>query len=464
MDLEQFIEIFLGRLGYTPTPRQEQVARALARFCSMAVPGESVFMLNGYAGTGKTSIIGALVEALSAIKVPVVLMAPTGRAAKVFSSMAHRPAYTIHRRIYHTDSFGTMSLSPNQVPGTIFIVDEASMIGDDRGPGGVSLLDDLLTFCFSADDCKLILMGDTAQLPPVGLDRSPAMDVDRLKEMGLKVSRAVMTDVARQRLDSGILRTATWLRRAMLRDPLPEPRLFVGVDSGDVIAVTSEDLPDTLSASYSDVGIADTILVTRSNKRATAFNLAIRQSILDYSEELVKGDRLLVAKNNYHWSQGVKGLDFIANGDIAVVDKIVGTESRYGSRWADVVLNLPDRDISLQAKIVLDPLTTDAPAMTAEAMAALVDRRGADPESELHTAGSESAMRRAVRRDPYINALQVKYGYAVTCHKAQGGQWSDVYVDMGYIPPEAMGLEFYRWLYTATTRARRRLYYIAPTV
>lgn len=462
MDLEQFTELFFSKIPYRPTERQALVVKALARFCSLAVPGESVFMLNGYAGTGKTSIIGALVESLSAIRIPVVLMAPTGRAAKVFSAMSHRPAYTIHRRIYHVDSRGGMTLSPNQVPGTVFIVDEASMIGDDR-PGGVgsSLLDDLMTFCFTADDCKLILMGDTAQLPPVGLDTSPAMDVDRLRGMGLRVSRAVMTDVARQRLDSGILRQATWLRRAMLVDPLPEPKLFVGGSHKDVVAVSSEELPDYLTSSYSDAGIADTILITRSNKRATGFNLAIRSQILDYSEELVKGDRLLVAKNNYHWSAQVKGLDFVANGDIAVVDRIISTEHRYGFRWADVSLVLPDRDVTLDCKIVLDPLTTDYPAMTVEAMDMLIQARMADADSALHAAGSESGMRRAMRSDPYINAIQVKYGYAVTCHKAQGGQWSDVYIDMGYIPPEAMGLEFYRWLYTATTRARSRLYYIS---
>ncbi len=461
MDSEQFTSLFFSRLPYTPTERQALVAKALARFCSLAVPGESVFMLNGYAGTGKTSIIGALVGVLGVIKVPVVLMAPTGRAAKVFSAMAGRPAYTIHRRIYHVDPVtGSMSLSPNHTPGTIFIVDEASMIGDDRGSGCTSLLDDLMTFCFTADDCKLILMGDTAQLPPVGLDRSPAMDVDRLRSMGLRVSRAVMTDVARQRLDSGILRQATWLRRAMLVDPLPEPKLFVGDSRGDVRAVTAEDLPDTLQSSYSDVGLADTILITRSNRRATAFNMAIRQSILDFSEELVWGDRLLVAKNNYHWSSKVKGLDFIANGDIAVVDRIIGTESRYGFHFADVGLIFPDRDVSLECKIILDPLTTDYPAMTVEAMASLVEARSADPDSAMRHATSESAFHRALRSDPYINALQVKYGYAITCHKAQGGQWSDVYVDMDYIPPEAMGLDFYRWLYTASTRARRCLYYI----
>ena len=463
MTVQEFNDLFFQELTYTPTPQQRAVGEALVRFCSTAMPGESVFLLNGYAGTGKTSLISALVRALGKIKLPTVLLAPTGRAAKVFSAMASRPAYTIHRRIYQSDTAGNLNLVVNSTPWTIFIVDEASMIGSDPGENGSSLLEDLMTFCFSADNCKLILMGDTAQLPPVGCSNSPAMDPDTLKKMGVKVSRAVMTDVVRQKHRSGILHNATWLRRAMQMNPLPQPKLFIGKHE-DVDTVDTVELPEFIQSSYSNVGIADTILITRSNKRATGFNLAIRQTILDYSEQLVKGDRLLVAKNNYHWSAKVKGLDFIANGDIAVVERIIDTEDRYGFRFADVVLNLPDRDISLECKIILNPLTTDYPAMTNEETAALVQSRVEDPESAANAARSESAMRRALREDPYISALQVKYGYAVTCHKAQGGQWSDVYVDMSYIAPEAMGIEFYRWLYTATTRARRHLTFIAPTV
>ncbi|MCH5347504.1 MAG: AAA family ATPase [Muribaculaceae bacterium] len=462
MTLEEFNDIFFGLLPYTPTRQQRLIGEALVRFCSTAMPGESVFLLNGYAGTGKTSLIGALVKALSRINIPTVLLAPTGRAAKVFSAMAGRAAYTIHRRIYTTDAMGNQNLVVNSVPYTVFIVDEASMIGADAGENGSSLLADLMSFCFAADNCKLILMGDTAQLPPVGCDRSPAMDPEVIKRMGLKMSRAVMTDVVRQSERSEILHNATWLRRAMLQDPLPVPKLFTG-RGGEVAEVDTVDLPDELSTSYSEVGIADTILITRSNKRATGFNLAIRANILDHTEMLVAGDRLLVAKNNYHWSAKVKGVDFIANGDIAVVDHIIDTEERYGFRFADVILNLPDRDINLECKIILNPLTTDFPALTRDETALLMQARIDDPESEANAARSESAMRRALRSDPYINALQVKYGYAVTCHKAQGGQWSDVFVDTSFIPVEAMGMEFYRWLYTATTRARRRLRFIAPT-
>lgn len=454
MTVNEFIDFYRRHLDYAPNAQQTAVIGALARFCSDRVDGEAVFLLNGYAGTGKTSLIGGLVKALSALNVPVVLLAPTGRAAKVFSKMASRPAYTIHRRIYRMDSSGAASLAVNTTPGTIFIVDEASMIGSESG-----LLEDLMTYAFSADHCKMILMGDTAQLPPVGCTVSPALEVETLKGFGLRVSRAILTDTVRQGHRSGILKNATWLRRAMLLDPLPEPKLFIG-QRDDVSAVDAADLPDELAASYSSVGKAETILITRSNKRATGFNLAIRQRIFDLEEELARGERLLVAKNNYYWSRSVKGLDFIANGDVAVVDRVVATENLGGFRFADVDLTLPDRDISLRAKIMLEPLISDYPAMTAERMSGLMELR----LREIAPRASESAAMKALRDDPYVNALQVKYAYAVTCHKAQGGQWADVYVDMGYIPPEAMGMDFYRWLYTATTRATSRLFFIAPTV
>lgn len=463
MTISQFTDIFTSCIPYTPNQQQSALIAALARFCSSATRPESVFILNGYAGTGKTSIVAALVKALEAVKVPVALMAPTGRAAKVFGNMARSRAFTIHRRIYRLDAEGGVSVTANSRPGTIFIVDEASMISDDHAGGRPGLLEDLVHYAFAgADGCKMILLGDSAQLPPVGSDNSPALDVRRLKALGLNVSRAVITDTMRQGRRSGILRNATWLRRAMLVDPLPEPKLFIG-RYDDVRAVDPADLPDAIAASYSDVGRDETIVITRSNRRATAFNLAIRSTILDYDTELTRGERLLVAKNNYHWTAGVKGLDFIANGDMAVVDRVIATETRYDMRWADVAITLPDRDASIDCKIMLEPLTTELPALAPERMTRLISCRIASPDFAAYGA-SDSAVNRALRSDPYVNALQVKYGYALTCHKAQGGQWADVYVDMDYIPPEAMGLDFYRWLYTATTRATRTLYYIAPSL
>lgn len=456
MTVDEFTDILRSKLPFEPNSQQSALIGALGRFCSDAVGGESVFLINGYAGTGKTSIIGALVKTLADVHIPSVLLAPTGRAAKVFSSMASRPAYTIHRRIYRMDSAGRMDLTLNNTPFTVFIVDEASMIGNERDSGGSTLLDDLLQHVFAADNCKLILLGDSAQLPPVGCEVSPAMDVATLKKRGLRVSRAVITDTVRQDHNSDILRNATRLRRSMLLDPLPEPRLIVDRHD-DVVSVSPEDLPDAIAASYSAVGKEEAILITRSNRRATDFNLAIRRQIFDYEENLVRGERLLVAKNNYHWSSKVKGLDFIANGDIAIIDRIIATEDMGPLHFADVALTLPDRGgITIEAKIITNTLVLDTPCLPANDMAALMQHR----LNIIAPGASESAAMRALRSDPYVNALQVKYGYAVTCHKAQGGQWSDVFVDMSYIPPEAMGLDFYRWLYTATTRATRRLHYI----
>lgn len=308
----------------------------------------------------------------------------------------------------------------------------------------------------------MILLGDVAQLPPVGCSESPAMNVARLKESGLRVTHAVMTEVVRQGAGSGILYNATWLRRAMRRDPLPEPQIRLK-GFGDVVALPGEELQDQIERSYADAGIDDTIVITRSNRRATQFNAAIRASILGREEELCVGERLLVVKNNYLWSAKTKGLDFIANGDMAVVNRVNGTESKYGLRFADVSITMPDREVDLDCKICLDALNSDSPVLGAEKAAQLLEGVINDPDR--FASQTPMAYRlKASRSNPYLHALQVKYAYAVTCHKSQGGQWSDVYVDMGYVPPEAQGLDFYRWLYTSITRATGRLYLINPDI
>lgn len=308
----------------------------------------------------------------------------------------------------------------------------------------------------------MVLLGDTAQLPPVGSSESPAMNVDVLKSFGLRVTRAVLTAVVRQASESGILYNATRLRKAMRHDPLPEPRIVTGRFS-DVVNVSGEELEDELSAAYNDSGITEALLVTRSNKRATLFNLAIRTNILYREEELSRGELLLVAKNNYLWSARVKGLDFVANGDTAIVDTVYGTEEKYGFRFADVNLRLPDRDLAFDCKILLDTLTNESAALEPERYNALYMAALNDPD--LFTSATPMRTRmRLLRSDPYVNALQVKYGYAVTCHKAQGGQWKNVFVDMGYIPADAYRtLDFYRWLYTAVTRATERLAFVNPS-
>lgn len=465
MDTNEFAERIYLNLPYEPNSQQIQLIAALAQFCSPQMRDMSVFLLAGYAGTGKTSLTGALVRALREIVVPVVLLAPTGRAAKVFGAFARYPASTIHRRIYRGNEAGLMTfggeVAENALENAVFIVDEASMIGDGRGAGdNTDLLEDLIQYVYSGPGCRMILLGDTAQLPPVGCSQSPAMNPDVLRGYGLHVTRAVMTEVVRQKARSGILYNATWLRRAMLRDPLPQPRLTLD-RFPDALTVAGEELEDTISSAFNEYGVGETLLVTRSNKRAVQYNLAIRSRILGMEEELVRGDRLMVAKNNYLWSAKVRGLEFVANGDMAEVESITGTEERYGLRFADVRLRLPDRDISLDCKIMLDTLTGDAPALEQARFNDLYNRLLNDPEL-FPAAMSVKARMRCLRSDPYLNALQVKYAYAVTCHKAQGGQWPAVFVDIGYVPPEGAGLDLYRWLYTAVTRATTRLYVINP--
>ena len=465
MDSNEFAERIYLNLPYDPNSQQIQLIAALAQFCSPQMRDMSVFLLAGYAGTGKTSLTGALVRALREINVPVVLLAPTGRAAKVFGAFARYPASTIHRRIYRGNEAGLMTfggeVAENTLENAVFIVDEASMIGDGRGAGdNTDLLEDLIQYVYSGPGCRMILLGGTAQLPPVGCSQSPAMNPDVLRGYGLHVTRAVMTEVVRQKARSGILYNATWLRRAMLREPLPQPKLTLD-RFPDALTVAGEELEDTISAAFNKYGVGETLLVTRSNKRAVQYNLAIRSRILGMEEELVRGDRLMVAKNNYLWSAKVRGLEFVANGDMAEVESITGTEERYGLRFADVRLRLPDRDISLDCKIMLDTLTGDAPALEQLRFNELYNRLLNDPEL-FPPAMSVKARMRCLRSDPYLNALQVKYAYAVTCHKAQGGQWPAVFVDIGYVPPEGAGLDLYRWLYTAVTRATTRLYVINP--
>lgn len=465
MTISEFAADVVRNLPYTPNKQQDLLIGALARFCSSSTPSDSVFILNGYAGTGKTSLTGALVKSLRNAGREVVLLAPTGRAAKVFSSHSGYPASTIHRRIYRGPSGdltgGSPILQRNNITNGVFIVDEASMIGDGNGSeNSVNLLEDLVEYVFTGDNCRLILLGDVAQLPPVGSAESPAMVPANFKRLGLHVSRAVLTDTVRQSRTSGILRNATWLRRAMLMDPLPSPRLLL--DGYDDLHVTDgNDVADVVGECYRADGPDETIIVTRSNRRALQFNLGIRSAILDYEEELVKGERLLIAKNNYTWSAKIKELDFIANGDVAIVSSIHSIEEKHGFRFANVTLTLPDRDVDVPCRIFLDTLTDESASIDRAELKRLAEARMADPEANAPDASWETRLRR-LRKDEYFNALQVKYAYAVTCHKAQGAQWKNIVIDLGGIAPESQGLEFYRWLYTATSRATSRLFYLNP--
>lgn len=451
-------------LPYEPNDDQVTMIAAFAHF--MLYGGaKAVFLLNGYAGTGKTSLTGAIVKALTRRGTKSVLLAPTGRAAQVFSDYSGHPAYTIHRKIYRQNSYldQAFSMADNKHTDTLFIVDEASMISNSPGIDGAAfgtgrLLDDLVGYVYanSQSNCRLVLMGDSAQLPPVGQTDSPALKAQVLSAYGLSVYDIWLTQIARQAAQSGILYNATTVRRmlttAEMAPPVIELRQF-----DDVETVTGEYLLEKISDSYDSYGPDDTIIITRSNRRAKLFNGAIRNQILFRDEELTHGDMLLVTKNNYHWAADYKEIDFIANGDVARVQRVWGeVELRYGLRFAQVTLEFPDHGgIEVDAKVILDSLFSDTPALTREQSDRLYNELMAEMTGDKHS------RYRALKANPYFNALQVKFAYAVTCHKAQGGQWQNVFVDMGSIMPDALStLDFMRWLYTAMTRARKHLYLI----
>lgn len=455
----------IGNLPYTPNAQQRDLLSRLARFV-LNGKDTDLFLLTGYAGTGKTSLVGALVKTLDSLHFKTVLLAPTGRAAKVFARYAAHPAYTIHRKIYRQQRFSPdmrgFLAGNNTHRDTLFIVDEASMIANNTSDTGFygsgNLLNDLIEYVYAGDNCRLLLLGDTAQLPPVGQAFSPALSPQFLKAMGMNVIDFELNQVARQDSDSGILFNATRLRHTMTAcndSIMPPPQLCFG-DFPDVVNLSGEYLIETLSDSYDSVGLDDTIVITRSNKRAGIFNQGIRNQILYREEELTSGDMLLVAKNNYYWGKEYKEVDFIANGDVARVVRVRKTYNMYGFRFADVLLQFPDLEVELEARILLDTLSSDAPALSPQQNEQLYT---AILQDYAHITNQRERMQR-LKADPWFNALQVKYAYGVTCHKAQGGQWRHAYIDMGYIDHTALSLDFYRWLYTAITRATERVYFI----
>lgn len=449
---------------YKPTFEQENVVKILADFL-FCRKMDVLFLLKGYAGTGKTSLIGALVKTLDQLEQKCVLLAPTGRAAKVFSHYAGHPAYTIHKKIYRQKTFSNemdnFSINDNLHQHTLFIVDEASMIANDGLSGSMfgtgRLLDDLIQYVYSGQGCRLMLIGDLAQLPPVGEEESPALSADVLKGYGLEVHEAMLTEVVRQLSDSGILWNATELRRYISEEDfftLP----MVKVDGfPDVKVIPGNELIEAIGDSYDRVGMDETIVVCRSNKRANIYNKGIRNTILYREEELETGDLLMVAKNNYFWTEGCKELDFIANGEIAEVRRVRREREMYGFRFADVVLRFPDYDeLELEATVLLDTLHTESPALPKE----MNDKLFYAVLEDYSDITIKRERMKKMKSDPYYNALQVKYAYAVTCHKAQGGQWKRVFLDQGYMTEDMLSPDYFRWLYTAFTRATETLYLV----
>lgn len=460
-DLSQQIK---RNFSYKPTEEQENALNSFSNFL-LSPSSEKIFVLRGYAGTGKTSLVSALVKTLGEVGRKCVLLAPTGRAAKVFSLYSHHPAYTIHRRIYRQRVFSgdmeNFTLNTNLHRQTLFIVDEASMIANE-GLSGASfgtgrLLDDLIEYVYSVPGCSLMLVGDTAQLPPVGEEQSPALSVPVLQGSGLEVTECLLTQVVRQAADSGILYNATLLRHSIMKDAcfgLPSVRIG---KFPDVKVIQGGDLIEAISDSYDKVGMDETIIICRSNKRANLYNRGIRNTILYREDELNAGDVLMVAKNNYFWGADCKELDFIANGDVAVVRRVRRVREMYGFRFADVVLRFPDYDdLELEVTLLLDTLHTDFPSLPREQGEKLFE---AVFEDYAHLSSKRERIKK-IKEDPYYNALQVKYAYAVTCHKAQGGQWQRVFLDQGYLTDEMVSPDYYRWLYTAFTRATETLYLV----
>ena len=452
--------------GFTPTAEQEYALDVFARFMTDS-DDQVVMIMRGSAGTGKTTLAGAIVRAMAALKQKMILLAPTGRAAKVFSLNAGHVAYTIHRRIYRQKSAGDLSsfnLNDNLNRDTLFIIDEASMIANqgygDSAFGSGCLLDDLMTFVYQSgrgSNCRMLLIGDKAQLPPVGEDESPALMADVLRCYGMRVYECDLNQVLRQGEESGILWNATQIRQMITHDEmtqLPKVR-FAGF--ADIQMVPGGELIDALSTSYYRVGTDETIVITRSNKRANIYNQGIRNQVLDREDELCRGDQLMIVKNNYFWTEGSKEIPFIANGDIAVVQRVRHVHELYGFRFAEVTMQLPDYDDFEQtATVCLDTLTSEAPALTHEQQEQLYN---AVMEDYADVPTKPERIKK-LKSDRYYNALQVKFAYAVTCHKAQGGQWAHVYLDQGYMTDDMLTPDYIHWLYTAFTRATEQLYLV----
>ena len=423
-------------------------------------------ILRGSAGTGKTTLAGAIVRAMVALKQKLVLLAPTGRAAKVFSQNAGHAAYTIHRRIYRQKSAGDLSafsLNDNLNRDTLFIIDEASMIANqgygDSAFGSGCLLDDLMQFVYQNSDsnCRMLLIGDKAQLPPVGEDESPALLADVLQGYGMHVYECDLNQVLRQGEESGVLWNATRIRQMITHDEMTQlPKIrFAGFS--DIQMVPGGELIDALSSSYYRVGVDQTIVVTRSNKRANIYNQGIRNMVLDREEELCGGDQLMIVKNNYFWTEGSKDIPFLANGDIAVVRRVRNVHELYGFRFAEVTMQFPDYDdYELTATVCLDTLSTEAPALTREQQEQLFN---AVMEDYADIPTNPERIKK-MKSDRYYNALQIKFAYAVTCHKAQGGQWAHVYLDQGYMTDDMLTPDYIHWLYTAFTRTTEKLFLV----
>lgn len=462
--MSEFKRYFLSEFAFESTEDQKRAMEAIFAFLQDTHP-HKLLLISGYAGTGKTTLIGHLVQCLQAFSFKTQLMAPTGRAAKVFSGFARQKAYTIHKKIYRKQKISNgsiqLALAPNLTPNTLYIVDEASMIGDFsiQGGGAVSernLLEDLFSFVYQGKNCSMILVGDEGQLPPVGSDFSPALNRVYLENHfpQLQIRDVNMKEVMRQAAQSDILFNASKLRGLSSKDtPKFELR-----KKKDLFSINGLEFQEMLESSYREVGKEECIVITRSNKRANAYNNEIRRRILFFEEEISSGDILMSVKNNYFWVGETSDAGFIANGELLRVKKVLGLQELYGFRFQKAqveLLDYPDMG-SFEVQLLLDALQVEAPSLPREDMKKLFF----EVEQDYMDERNKVKRYEKVLANPYFNALQVKFAYAVTCHKAQGGQWEDVFLDHGFLPEEQIDASFYRWLYTGFTRAKNKLFLV----
>lgn len=458
-----FIDKIKSNFGFEMTDHQSEALSKIVEFL-FSRDLDSIFLLKGYAGTGKSSLIGSLVRTMKEFDQKVVLLAPTGRAAKVFSKYANASALTIHRKIYRQKRFSNEPSGfvpvDNLHKDTLFIVDEASMIGNDGVDsfifGSGRLLDDLVHYVYSGENCRLLLIGDSAQLPPVGQEYSPALQEEVLAGFGMTVESSILTQIVRQASDSGILYNATHIRNALNEGTTDAyPKLKVDGFS-DIERISGEDLIDKLSTAYGRDGQEETIVVSRSNKRATAYNQGIRAQVFYKDEELSTGDMLMITKNNYFWVEEIEGVDFLANGELVEVLRVRKTQELYGFRFCDLLVKHADYEIEFEIKVLLDALYSETTSLsrekTEELFLAIMD--------DYEEYSTKSAKMKQLKKNPFFNAVQVKYGYAITCHKAQGGEWQNVFLDLGFVSEDHLGESFYRWFYTALTRASQKIYLV----
>lgn len=453
MKIAEFTSLIISRFGYKPTADQEKALLTFGRFLADRSAG-SVMIMRGSAGTGKTSLASAMVRTFHSLGQKLMLLAPTGRAAKVFARNSGMQAYTIHRKIYrekaYTGTTGEYRLNDNLHHSTLFFVDEASMCSSE-------LLRDLVSYVYQGDNCRLMLIGDSAQLPPVGEEESPALQDNILQMLGLRVYSCNLNEVLRQTQDSGILWNATMIRQMITHDELTElPKVrFEGF--ADIINLPGNEVVEAIADSYSSAGEDETIVITRSNKSANIYNQGIRTTVLDREDRLCGGDRIMIVKNKYGIEGAPRQLTFIANGDSAVVRRVHNIRELYGFNFADVTMEFPDYDdAELDTTVILDTLISESPALTSEESERLYNNVMED-YADLPLKHDRL---QKLKQDSYFNALQIKFAYAVTCHKAQGGQWKHVYIDQGYMTDDMLTPDYLHWLYTAFTRATSRLYLV----